>query len=258
MIARVRASDYAQQVALASAQLSEARSQSWLANEEPERATKLYQSSAITTAEFDARTAHAEAARASVEAGLARSGEASISLGDTLLRAPMDRVVLSRSVEVGTLVAPGQRVLALADTSSMKAVFGAPQSLVERLAVSDPLQVFVGAENEAKAPEKLLDARATRIAPAADTSGRVFSVEAALSNADGALRPGTFVSVRVRAQESADTVVVPLGAVVRSPRDLVEHGSRPHFFSRITRFYERPARSCKRSALVSVIPRKRL
>jgi RND family efflux transporter MFP subunit len=219
VIARVRASDYAQQVAMASAQLSEARSQSRLANEELDRAIKLYQSSAITKAELDSRTAHAEAARASVEAAVARSGEASISLGDTVLRAPMDGVVLARSAEVGTLVAPGQRVLALADTSSMKAVFGAPQSLVERLAVGDPLQVFVGAESEAKSPEKLLDARVTRIAPAADSSGRVFSVEAALPNPDGALRPGTVVSVRVRSLDPADTVVVPLGAIVRSPRD---------------------------------------
>jgi RND family efflux transporter MFP subunit len=219
VVAQLRPADYAQQVALTAAQLREARSRSRLANQELDRAARLYQASVITKAELDAKTADAETARASVEAGVARSKEASLSLGDTVLRAPMDGVVLSRSVEVGTLVAPGQRVLAVADTSSLKAVFGAPQSLVEQLELGDPLQVFVGVESEAESPEKLLDARVTRIAPAADSSGRVFSVEAALPNQDGALRPGTVASVRVRSGHSADTVVVPLGAVVRSPRD---------------------------------------
>jgi multidrug efflux pump subunit AcrA (membrane-fusion protein) len=99
-------------------------------------------------------------------------------------------------------------------------VFGAPQVLVEKLEIGEAVQVFVGAEGEDKAPEKLLDARITRIAPAADQSGRVFAVEALLPNPSGELRPGAVVSVRVpeRAQ-SAETLVVPLSSVVRSRRD---------------------------------------
>jgi multidrug efflux pump subunit AcrA (membrane-fusion protein) len=100
-------------------------------------------------------------------------------------------------------------------------VFGAPQSLVEKLHVGSAVQVFVGAESEAKAPEKLLSAHVTRIAPAADTNGRVFSIEAALPNPDASLRPGAVVSVHVpEAAPDAETVVVPLGAVVRSPNDV--------------------------------------
>jgi multidrug efflux system membrane fusion protein len=129
-------------------------------------------------------------------------------------------VVLTRQVEIGTLVAPGQPAITLADTRSVKAVFGAPQTLVEKLHLGSPVQVFVGAESEAKAPDKLYEARVTRIAPAADSNGRVFSIEAALPNSDGSLRPGSVVSIRVPdAALRAETPVVPLGAVVRSPRD---------------------------------------
>jgi multidrug efflux system membrane fusion protein len=132
----------------------------------------------------------------------------------------MDGVVLSRQVEVGTLVGPGQLAITLAETRNVKAVFGAPQTLVEKLKIGSDVQVFVGAESEAKAPDKLFPAQVTRIAPAADSNGRVFSVEAVLPNADGALRPGSVVSVRVPdAALAADAPLVPLSAIVRSPRD---------------------------------------
>jgi multidrug efflux system membrane fusion protein len=132
----------------------------------------------------------------------------------------MDGVVLSRRIEVGSLVGPGQVAISVADTRAMKAVFGAPQVLVERLQVGTPVSVFVGAESESRAPEKLLDARVTRIAPSADTNGRVFSIEAALPNPGGELRAGAVVSVRVQGQRlGEDDVVVPLRSVIRSPRD---------------------------------------
>jgi hypothetical protein len=66
-------------------------------------------------------------------------------------------------------------VLVLADTRNVNAVFGAPQSLVESLELCSPIKAFAGTDSEPKTPEKLLDARVTGIAPAADASGRVFA-----------------------------------------------------------------------------------
>lgn len=220
LLARVRATDYLQRVALTRADVGQARAQATLADQQLERARKLFADDAITQAELDTKVAQADAARAQVDAALARAGEANVSLADTVLRAPMNGVVLARQVEIGSLVAPGQPVIVIADTRTVKAVFGAPQTLVERIAVGSPVQVFVGAESEAKTPEKLLAARVTRIAPAADSNGRVFSVEAALVNRERSLRPGAVISVRVPdAALGPEAMIVPLGAVIRSPRD---------------------------------------
>jgi RND family efflux transporter MFP subunit len=220
VLARIRAIDYAQKVAESQAQLGEARAQAALADEELRRARRLFEGGAITQAELDSKVARADSARAQVQGALARTSEAGLSLSDTVLRAPMDGVVLSRHVEVGALVSPGQPAFTIADVHTVKAVFGAPQSLVERLHLGDAVQVFVGAESEARTPDKLVDARVTRIAPAADADGRVFSVEASLTNHDESLRPGSVVSVRVPdAEGAAPSVIVPLAAVVRSPRD---------------------------------------
>jgi multidrug efflux system membrane fusion protein len=220
VLARVRATDYSQKVSAAKAQVSRARAELALAQAERARAEKLFEGKAIPKAELDFQIARAESAEAQVEGAIAHANEADLSLTDTVLRAPMDGVILARHVEVGKLVAPGEPAITVADTRSVKAVFGAPQLEVEKLVVGSPVQVYVGAESESKAPEKLLSAAITRIAPVADSNGRVFSIEASLPNEDGHLRPGTVVSFRLPGDTGKGaSSVVPLRAVIRSPRD---------------------------------------
>jgi multidrug efflux system membrane fusion protein len=220
LLAQVRTADYSERVATANAEVAEARAHAALASAELERSRKLYEGKAISKSEFESAVARAASADASVSGSVARAGEAGISLGDTVLKAPIDGVVLSRGVEVGSLAAPGQPAFSIANTTSMKAVFGAPESLVERLTVGSPVRVLLGSEGAAANSETFLDASVTRIAPSADAEARVFSVEAELPNPGGALRSGAVVSVRVPGAAGArDELVVPLSAVIRSPRD---------------------------------------
>jgi multidrug efflux system membrane fusion protein len=220
VLARIRASDYAERVATASAQVAQARAQATLADSDLGRAQRLFDARTISKAELDTRVAHADAARAEVSAAVARHGEAGVALADTVLRAPIDGVVLARHIELGALVAPGQPALTLAAVDRVKAVFGAPEELVEKLHVGAPVEVLLGTEGKASPSARRLEASITRIAPAADASGRVFSIEAELPNPDGSLRPGSIVSVRVpEGALGGAELVVPLSAVVRSPKD---------------------------------------
>lgn len=218
VLARLRAADYQHKVATGNAAVSDAAAKARLASLELERAKRLFAAQVMTQAELDSQIARDASAAAALADARARSSEAELALSDTVLRAPIDGVIIARQAEVGTLVAPGQAAFTIADTRSVKAVFGAPQALVEKLGIGDDVQVFVGAEAEIRTPEKVLSAKVTRIAPAADSNGRVFSVEAALPNAAGALRMGAVVSVRVpRTALGADLPAIPLSAVVRSP-----------------------------------------
>ncbi len=220
ILARLRAADYEHKVATGKAAVLDAAAKARLASSDLERSRRLFAASVLTQAELDTQLARAESARAAVADAKARTSDAELALSDTLLRAPIDGVIIARQAEVGTLVAPGQAAFTIADTSTVKAVFGATQALVEKLDIGDAVQVFVGAEAEIRTPEKVLDAKVTRIAPAADTSGRVFLVEAALPNERGALRPGAVVSVRVpQSMSGAELPAIPLSAVMRSPDD---------------------------------------
>lgn len=229
VLAKIRAADYSQKVATARAGISQAQAEAEFADAELKRAERLFETKALSKADLDAKRAHADSARANVAAATAQAGEAAVALADTVLQAPMDGVILSRDLEVGTLIAPGRSVITLADISRVKADFAVPESQVEKLSVGSPLSVHVGAERlaseapsggEASPAQRTLSARVTRIAPAADTKGRVFSVQAELPNPDGTLKPGSVISVRVPgAALEQGSLSVPLSAVVRSPTD---------------------------------------
>jgi multidrug efflux system membrane fusion protein len=219
VLARVRSADYAQKVATARAQVGEAQAQLKLAQQELDRAKQLVAKDATGQSELDSRSAQADSARAQLEGAQAREREASIALADTVIVAPMDGVVLARQVEVGTLVSPGLPAFTIADTRSVKVVFGVSQALVEKLHVGSPLSIVMGGGEGDKTPGAV-SAQVTRVAPAAEGSGRVFTVEASLPNPDGALRAGSVVSIHIPEDALAqDAIVVPLSAVVRSPRD---------------------------------------
>lgn len=218
VLARVHAADYTQKLATAQAAVSEAKARAVLAKVDLDRAKKLFDLGAVTQAQLDSKVATADSADAQYESAVAKTGEASLSVGDTVLRAPQDAVVVSRHVEVGTLVSPGISAITLADMRSVKAVFGAPQSSVEHLRIASPVRVIIAAESTEQ--DKLIAARITRIAPSADATGRLFSIEAALPNADGSLRPGAVVSIQVPpAAEGGEGLTIPLNAVLRSARD---------------------------------------
>jgi multidrug efflux system membrane fusion protein len=238
VLARIRAADYTQKLATARAAVSEARARAVLAKADLDRTKKLFELGAITQAQLDSKIASSDSANAQYESAVARTGEAQLSVGDTVLRAPQDGVVLKRHVEVGTLMSPGQPVITLADVRSVKAVFGAPQSAVERLNVGSPVKVIVAGESNDT--DRQLEAQVTRIAPYADANGRLFSIEAALPNPNGELRPGAVVSVHVpHAADGGDGLRIPLNAVIRSPRDpngfsvFVLEGDAPRSAARI-------------------------
>src|SRR5207237_9987003 len=76
---------------------------------------------------------------AKVEGARAQRDEADMALRDSALKAPLNAVVLKRSIEVGTLVGTGTIGFTLADTTSVKAVFGVPALMVPRLQVGRTL-----------------------------------------------------------------------------------------------------------------------
>jgi RND family efflux transporter MFP subunit len=220
VLARIRSSDYSQKVASARAAIAEARSDAKLAEAELQRAQKLFETKAISKADLDTRVAKAEYSRANVDAASARAGEAGVALDDTVLRSPIDGVILAREVEVGSLISPGKTVITVADVRTVKALFSVPQSLVEKLSVGSPLTVNVSSDGDSRSPQRMIDAKVTRIAPAADARGRVFAIEAELPNPNGTLRPGSVISVHVPETTLANTTLsVPLSAVVRAPKD---------------------------------------
>jgi multidrug resistance efflux pump len=64
-----------------------------------------------------------------------------IPLQDTALKAPLNGLVLQKSVEKGTLVSPGKIGFVVADTSSVKAAFGVADIAVPEMKLGSKLTV---------------------------------------------------------------------------------------------------------------------
>jgi len=217
VLARVDPADYQEKVNQAKAQLAEAEASLARVRADAARAESLYKDQALTRPEYDAATSGLAGATARVDAARAQLEAAQLALKDATLVAPADGVVLSRNIEVGSLAGMGTVGFVLADLTRVKAVFGVPDLLVQRVRIGTALRVTTDAYGSAEFPGEV-----TAVSPAADTQSRVFSVEVTIPNPDGRLKAGMIGTVEVAAQHLPDippgSPTVSVSAIVTSSR----------------------------------------
>jgi RND family efflux transporter MFP subunit len=212
-LAAVRIADYEQKLSEAKAALSEATAARDKASLDFDRASKLVGEGAAAKADFDNARTRLDAVTAQLAGAQVRENEAGIAVSDSHLRSPMSGVVAKRNVEVGTLAAPGTVAFSIVDTSSVKVVFGVPDTELEALRLGTRQTVTTGAFGD-----RQFEGQITRIAPVADPRSRVFEVEVTIANPDGALRPGMVGALDLNGHSvTAPSAVLPLSAVVRAP-----------------------------------------
>lgn len=215
VLARIRQSEYVDQLNEAKANLSKARAGMAKARDDYQRARNLYSSQSITQREFDQARKEYQSYQADISGAQAQVAEAGTNLGYTSLQVPWDGILLQRDVEVGALVNPGATGFVLADTTSVKALLGVPEAALGRVKTGDRLRVHT---RESGNPGYV--GVVTAISPQADSQTRLFEVEITVPNSDGRLRSGMIGSVALAgAYKSADGLYVPLDAVVRSKND---------------------------------------
>ena len=129
VLARVREADYVEKVNQAKGQLGEAAAALEKQRLDYARSRALFESKSLSKSDFDGATAAFEQAKSRVESAKAQLDAARIALDDCALTAPMDALVLARSVEEGSLVGSGSVGFTLADTTSVKVVFGVPDTV---------------------------------------------------------------------------------------------------------------------------------
>ena len=214
VLASIRPTDYAQKVAEARAGVAQAASTYRNAKTEHGRDSKLFSKDSLPEAALDASRGRRDGARAALEGAQVKLAQAKTALGDTRLVAPMSGVVIKRAVEVGALVAPGTPAFSIADVSSVKAVFGVPDTLLARIQLGATLKVTSEA-----IPGVELAGKVTRLSPSADPKSRVFDVDVTIPNEDGQLKAGMVVALSLDGGTAlaGDPLLIPLTAVVRGP-----------------------------------------
>jgi membrane fusion protein (multidrug efflux system) len=143
-----------------------------------------------------------------VKTGEARVTAARSRLADTVIRAPFAGRTGLRRVSLGSLVSPGMVITTLDDSSVIKLEFSVPQSLLGSLEPGLPIEARADGfgERSFKGTLTTLDSRI-------DPVTRSITVRAELPNADGAIKPGLFMTVQLQAK-TVPTLMIPEEALV--------------------------------------------
>ena len=224
-----------QQASLREAQLTDAKIDAVIetasaelkqAEIESDRAKRLFALDSMTKPELDAANTKLSIAqsrlreikaqipvnRATQDRIKSAIAEARYSLRDTSLTAPMDGIILKRNIEEGSLANNGSSAFTMANTSSVKAIFGLPDFKLTQLAVGMPLEISTEA-----IPGRTFHGRVTDIGASADPKTRVFNIEVTIPNTDGALRSGMVASLIFGDKgEQVAQMTIPFSAVTRS------------------------------------------
>lgn len=175
-------------LALAEAALAESRSQY-------RRSKELYESRTVSES-------HMVELEARLRADEARVQSADARLQRTVIKAPFAGHVGLRRVSVGSLVTPGTVVTTLDDDSTVRLDVAVPERFLSL--------VNTGMRVDARAaayPDRIFNGIVTALDSRVDTVTRTMTVRATVPNAEGLIRSGMFVSVRLVGEPRQVTVV---------------------------------------------------
>jgi RND family efflux transporter MFP subunit len=225
VLARLDTKDYVVRASQAKAALEEARASLAMAQKEYERMQTLVKGGYVSKSDFDRKQEILDVAIARVDVATAQLDQANNQQADSVLKSPLDGVIVNRFVERGSLVASGTKAFVLVDLSAVKAVFGVPDALLSRIKPGDVLSVIVDALNHRE-----FKGIVTAVSPSADARSRVFDIEITIQNPDRKLKDGMIATVHMAdtnnpgrpsapssRQSTAGIASVPLQSVVRPP-----------------------------------------
>jgi RND family efflux transporter MFP subunit len=216
VLAHIKDDEYRDKVKSAKANLAAAKASLLKAEKDFKRARELYASESMTAPDYDSAQQEYSTAVANVDAAKAGLDEANQNLAYCTLQPPMDGVVLSRNIEIGTLVEPTTVAFVLADLSAVKVVFAVPDVLLKNITLGDSLEVTTRS-----LPGKRYTGKVTTVSPVADSQTRVFDIEITIPNPGGTLKDGMVAALQVPELpvHVSKALAVPITAVVRSKKD---------------------------------------
>lgn len=247
-IATLDQEEFKLQVALAEAQLVQARAALGLAGDDPvaqlnpqkappvreaqavldearlrtERAQSLRARNAVTQEELDTALAAelvAEARYTAANNGVlekialihVRSAELELAkqrLVDAVILAPFEGLIHQRHVSQGSYVQIGDPIVTLVRTSTLRFQGTLPERHAVRLAVGQQVRLMVESVAEPR------EATITRISPLIAEQSRSLMFEAKLDNSDGRLQAGLFAEAEVIVDPDSHVMAIPPAAII--------------------------------------------
>jgi len=222
IIARLENADIAAELERAKANLALAKADSTEAALFYNRQKKLFEDNLISKSEFESAEARYQKTVANVESKRAEVKAAEVAFENTLIRAPFDGTVLTKSAEIGEMVAPFAAasssrgaVVTIADMNSLEVEADVAEANIERVKTGQPCEITLDAYPDTRYPGKV-----SKIVPTADRARATVLVKIAFLKRDQRVLPEMSAKVnflpetaQVSMENQAVMVAVPNSAV---------------------------------------------
>jgi RND family efflux transporter MFP subunit len=209
-------------VAVASANLHEARSLLKIAERELKRIDKLSERGVSSASQRDAAQADQLAKQAHVQVTIAELTHAQAQLETARIRRDYtnvtadwhgddsERLVAERFVDEGETVDANTPILKIVTLNPITAVFHVTEKEYAGLSAGQQVSVTTDAY-----PEQRFSGLVKRIAPIFSETTRQARIEVQIDNLDKRLKPGMFVRAEVVLRKLDEAIVIPLQALTR-------------------------------------------
>jgi HlyD family secretion protein len=204
----------------ATASLGAARAQLTLAESTHNRNQKLVQQGFLSAATLDQSRQALDAAKAQIEVNQAQLDRAKADLANTIVRSPIDGIVIKRSADLGQTVAASFQTPNLfqiaRDLKKMQIDTNVSEADVGQLKEGQAARFVVDAF-----PERDFEGKVRQFRLAANVQQNVvtYNVVIDVDNPDEALKPGLTAQVRIITSNKSDVLRVPTAALRYRPSE---------------------------------------
>jgi membrane fusion protein, multidrug efflux system len=183
------------------AQLAQAKSQEILVTENYRRAKLLLEKQAISQEEY-------EIAYAEYETAKSQSQLIQAQITKTRIVAPFSGRVGLRNISKGAYVAPSMVLTQLVDAKEVKVNFSVPEKYASQVLPNSEITFAMNGS------DKKFKAKVYAVEPNVDASTRTLQLRALASNTDGALIPGSFVTVQLPLNDIENAILIPTESII--------------------------------------------
>jgi HlyD family secretion protein len=215
-------------VSAARAALAQARAEEWDATTSLKRNEDLLAKGFVSQAAVDAAKARADRAtagvansRAAIGVAQANARNAQVAVDYTLIRAPFDGVIVSKSANVGDMVTPFSSaadskgaVVSMADMATLEVEADVSESSLAKIHVGQPCEITLDA-----LPDTRFRGRISRMVPTVDRAKATVMTKVQFDAIDPRILPEmsakvTFLSQEVTAEQQRPLTAVQTDALV--------------------------------------------
>ncbi|MGE0453242.1 MAG: efflux RND transporter periplasmic adaptor subunit [Vicinamibacteria bacterium] len=208
-LARLESKDYEDAVRVAEAKETQAAAELAKAEADLERTRSLFSELIVSRAELDAQETARSVAQARLETARAERGFAGARLTDTRIVSPIQGLVVTRNLEVGSTVVPGAPIFRVADTKLLWVQAMVDEREAGRLVVGAPARVVLRSD-----PATPLPGRLSRLAREADRVTEELQADVGVDRLPAVFAFGQKADVWIETARKEHALLVPRSALV--------------------------------------------